>query len=403
MANSPYHRSVVESPDLADGPSSSSIATVQKPQTHPPIYVTRPHLPELPGLIQYLEQIWSNRVLSNDGPLHRQLELELADYFRVPHLSLFSNGMLALMVALKAMSIEGEVITSPFSFPASTHSLTWCGLTPVFCDIEPDTYTLDPERIENCITRHTRAILPVHVYGFPCDVQKIEEIAKRHNLKVLYDAAHAFGVKYQGETLLNRGDASMLSFHATKIFNTFEGGAVVCRSREMKERMDILRNHGIVDETTISVAGLNAKMNEVQAAMGLLQLRDVDQRIQKLKALSATYNTLLGEYPGIRLPHDLPNVELNYSYFPVLIDEAEFGATRDEVYHALKAQQIFARRYFYPLISDLPAYRQLPSAGRENLPNADVISSQVLCLPIYADLEMNAVERICECITGLQR
>jgi dTDP-4-amino-4,6-dideoxygalactose transaminase len=366
-----------------------------------PVFVTRPYLPELSDFVKYLEQIWARKILSNDGPFHQELEQALASYFQVPHISLFANGMLALMAALKALEVEGEVITTPFSFPASTHCLSWCGLAPVFSDIERGTFTLDPEKIEQCITPRTRAILPVHVYGNPCRVQEIEDIAERHGLKVLYDAAHAFGVNYQGESLLNQGDASMLSFHATKIFNTFEGGAVVCKDYAVKKRMDTLRNHGIADEVTIEVPGLNAKMNEVQAAMGLLQLKDVDKRIQKLEALANLYRGLLGECPGLSLGHDMPGVRHNYSYFPVLIDEAEFGMTRDSVYHELKKQGIYSRRYFYPLISDLPTYRHLPSANKSNLSNAQLISGQILCLPIYADLEASMVERICDSIATL--
>lgn len=367
-----------------------------------PIYVTRPYLPELSEFTKYMEQIWENKILTNDGPFHQQLEAALADYLGVKYVSVFSNGTLALITALQALDIDGEVITTPFSFPATTHSLVWNRLTPVFCDIEPETYNIDPDQIEKSITARTRAIVPVHVYGNPCDVERIQWIASKHNLRVVYDSAHAFGVKCGGRSILNFGDLSVLSFHATKIFNTFEGGAVICHDPKTKQKIDFLKNHGFYDETTIVTPGINAKMNEIQAAMGLLQLRDIDERIQKLRQISSLYREILRSTSGIGLLNDIDNVQHNYSYFPVTVNESVFGISRDKLYEGLKEYNIFSRRYFFPLISNFPAYEKIPSAALHNLPVANKISAQVLCLPNYADLPLNKVSYICDCIAQIQ-
>jgi len=361
----------------------------------PPIYVTRPYLPELSEFTKYLESIWETRHLTNDGPFHQELEEALAKYLGVKYVSLFANGTLALMTATQALDLKGEVITTPFSFPATTHPLIWNGLKPVFCDIESETFTLNPAKIEECLTPDTSAILPVHVYGYPCNVEAIESIAKKNNLRVIYDAAHAFGVKYKNKSIVSYGDLSILSFHATKIFNTFEGGAVVCHDAGMKQRIDFLKNHGFYDETTIVTPGINAKMNEVQSAMGLIQLKDIDRRIVILRNIATRYRGILGSLNGIKLLHDIDVVKHNYAYFPIVVDENEFGVSRDKIYSDLSDLNIFSRRYFYPLISNFPVYKHLPSAAENNLPVANKVSSQVLCLPNYADLTERDVDRIC--------
>ncbi|WP_295937780.1 DegT/DnrJ/EryC1/StrS family aminotransferase [uncultured Alistipes sp.] len=365
------------------------------------ITVTRASLPPLEEFTPYLEQIWESRWLTNNGPLHRQLEQELADYLGVKYISLFCNGTLALLSALQALGIhEGEVITTPFSFVATTHALWWNRIDPVFADIEPQYLNLDPGRIEAAITERTRAIMPVHTYGNPCRVDQIERIAARYDLKVIYDAAHAFGVKCDGRSVLNCGDLSVLSFHATKVYNTIEGGAIVCHTPEMKHHIDNLKNFGFRGETTVEEPGINAKMNEVQAACGLLQLRYVDGYIERRKQIAALYRELLKDVQGIRFAGDMPGVEHNYSYFPVLVDEQRYGMSRDELYEKLKRHNIFARRYFYPLISDFAPYRDLPSARKENLPVASKAAEQVLCLPIYPDLPFEEVESICSLLNS---
>ena len=359
-----------------------------------PIFVTQPYLPPLDEFIPYLQEIWNNKHLTNNGPLHKQLEKELAAYLGVKYISVFSNGTLALISALQALKIEGEVITTPFSFVATTHSLWWNKITPVFVDIEPEYMNIDPSKIEAAITEKTTAIMPVHVYGNPCYVEKIQEIADKHKLKVIYDAAHAFGVKKDGNSILNYGDLSVLSFHATKVYSTIEGGAIICHTEEMKHHIDNLKNFGFRGETVVEEPGINAKLNEVQAAYGLLQLKYVDSFIQKRQIITAWYRELLSSIKGITYLEDIVGVEHCYSYFPILVHEKEFGMSRDALYEKLKQANIFSRRYFYPLISDFDPYSALPSATSDNLPLATQIAQEVLCLPIYVELSDNDVQRI---------
>lgn len=353
-----------------------------------PIYVTQPYLPPLEEFFPALEAIWNSRILTNGGPFHQRLEGALCEYLGVEHLSLFSNGTIALVTALQALRITGEVITTPYSFVATSHSLLWNGIKPVFVDISPDTLNIDPARIEAAITPQTTAIMPVHCYGTPCDVQTIQKIADNYNLRVVYDAAHAFGVHTETGSILNEGDLSVLSFHATKVFNTFEGGAIVCHDAKTKQRIDHLKNFGFVDETTVVAPGINGKMNEFSAALGLTQLRYVEEAIHRRKVLALRYQEGLADLHGIRLLPSPPLVKQNHSYFPVLIDEC-FPLTRDELYDKLRTHGIYARRYFYPLISDFPMYRGLPSSKAENLPVASKVATQILCLPIYPDLSKN--------------
>ncbi|MDR1679077.1 MAG: DegT/DnrJ/EryC1/StrS family aminotransferase [Prevotellaceae bacterium] len=362
------------------------------------ITVTQPCLPPLDEFIPYLQQVWDNKWLTNNGPLHQQLEKELADYLGVKYISLFANGTLALMSALQALTIQGEVITTPFSFVATTHSLWWNKITPVFVDIEPDFLNIDSQKIEAAITEKTTAIMPVHVYGNPCRVDEIRRIAEKHNLKVIYDAAHAFAVKKDNVSILNYGDLSVLSFHATKVYSTIEGGAIVCHSQEMKHHIDNLKNFGFRGETVVEEPGINAKLNEVQAAYGLLQLKYIDGFIEKRKQITGLYRKLLNDVQGISSLNDMEDVAHVYSYFPILIDEEKYGMSRDDLYEKLKQHNIFGRRYFYPLISDFEPYKRLPSATKENLPVATKIAQQVLCLPIYVELEENDVRRIVEII-----
>ena len=362
--------------------------------TAKPITVTQPCLPSLDEFIPYLQQIWDNKWLTNNGLLHQQLEKELADYLGVKYISLFSNGTLALISALQALKIQDEVITTPFSFVATTHSLWWNKIIPVFVDIESEYLNLDPNKIEVAITEKTTAIMPVHVYGNPCKMDEIQRIADKHNLKVIYDAAHAFGVKKNGASILNYGDLSVLSFHATKVYSTIEGGAIVCHSKEMKHRIDNLKNFGFRGETVVEEPGINAKLNEVQAAYGLLQLKHIDNFIEKRKKITELYRELLKDIRGIRFLNDMERVSHCYSYFPILIDEEKYGISRDELYEKLKANNIFGRRYFYPLISEFEPYKNLPSAKKENLPIATKIAENVLCLPIFVELEENNIKRI---------
>jgi len=359
------------------------------------ITVTQPCLPPLEEFIPYLRQIWDNKWLTNNGPLHQQLEQELADYLGVEYISLFSNGTLALITALQALNIEGEVITTPFSFVATTHSLWWNKITPVFVDIEPDYLNLDPAKIEAAITSRTMAIMPVHVYGNPCKMVEIQKIADKHGLKVIYDAAHAFGVKKDNVSILNQGDLSILSFHATKVFSTIEGGAIICHTREMKHHIDNLKNFGFQNEILVEEPGINAKLNELQAAYGLLQLKYIDGFIRKREILTILYQELLKDIPGIRFLPDMKDVTHGYSYFPILIDEKAYGISRDNLYDKLKYNNIYTRRYFYPLISTFEPYRDLPSAAESNLRVATKIAEQVLCLPIYVELSELDLRKIC--------
>ncbi|WP_233804364.1 DegT/DnrJ/EryC1/StrS family aminotransferase [Paraburkholderia sp. HP33-1] len=345
----------------------------------------------------YLEEIWERKWVTNNGVFHRQLERQLCDYLGVEHLSLFSNGTLALITALQALKITGEVITTPFSFVATTHALHWNGIKPVFADIDPVSLNLAPDKIEAAITPQTTALLPVHVYANPCDVEQIERIADTYGLKVIYDAAHAFGVRIRDRSILEFGDMSVLSFHGTKVFNTFEGGAIICRDEKTKRRIDNLKNFGFVNETTVVAPGINGKMNEVQAAFGLLQLQHMDQILKQRADIDTRYRNALHDVPGLTM-HDIPDYcTRNYAYFPVLITPG-FGATRDEVYEALRAEQIAARRYFYPLISEFPTYRGLPSATSQNLPVASAVSRQVLCLPIFPAMEESVQRRIIDIV-----
>jgi dTDP-4-amino-4,6-dideoxygalactose transaminase len=362
-----------------------------------PIYITRPRLPPLEDLVPLLGEIWESRVLTNGGPFHQRLERSLCEFLGVPHISLFNNCTIGLITALQALRINGEVITTPFSFVATAHSLLWNGITPVFVDIHPETLNIDPDRIEAAITPRTTAILAVHCYGTPCDLDRIEEIARRYNLRVIYDAAHAFGVKCHCGSVLNHGDLSVLSFHATKVFNTFEGGAIVCQTAEMKHRIDQLKNFGFVDEVTVTLPGINGKMNELQAAVGLLQLRDFDDVLAKRRQVDADYRQALGGLQGLRcLP--LPRaLAFNHSYFPVLVGP-EYPISRDALYDALAARSIYSRRYFHPLISEFPMYRALASARGENLPVATRMSREVLCLPIHPNLSDDDLRRIIEVI-----
>lgn len=367
-----------------------------------PVYVTRPALPPLNEFVEYLEKIWDSHILTNNGPFHQQFEKELAEYLGAKYLSVFSNGTLALVTALQALRITGEVITTPFSFVATTHSLWWNNIKPVFVDIEPEYFNIDPEKIEAAITPQTTAIMPVHVYGNPCKVDEIQRIADTYGLKVIYDAAHAFGVTVNGNSILNYGDLSILSFHATKTFNTIEGGAIICHDEKTKRRIDFLKNFGFADEVTVVEPGINAKMNELQAAYGLVQLKYVDNYISKRKSIAELYRQKLKTVKGLVTLNDIPGVRHSYTYFPVLIDERIYGIPRDSVYEELKKHNIFGRRYFYPLISQFPTYRGLNSAKTENLPVATKTAEQVICLPIYPDLDINTIEEICNILNNRQ-
>lgn len=363
------------------------------------IYVTQPALPPLEEFIPYLQKIWENKILTNGGPFHQQLEAALCEFLGVEHIALFTNGTIALVTALQALRVTGEVITTPYSFVATSHSLLWNGIKPVFVDIDPYTLNLDPERIEAAITPQTTAIMPVHCYGHPCDVEAIQKIADNYNLKVIYDAAHAFGVQDVQGSILRHGDLSVLSFHATKVFNTFEGGAIVCPDAKTKVRIDQLKNFGHVGEVTVVAPGINGKMSEFNAALGLLQLKYIDQSLARRKAIDAAYRERLKGVRGIHCLNDAGEKVANYSYFPILVGP-DYPVSRDDLYLKLKESGIHPRRYFYPLISDFPMYRGLPSAHRENLPTATISAQQVLCLPIYPDLEMKVVDEITQFIVS---
>jgi dTDP-4-amino-4,6-dideoxygalactose transaminase len=359
-----------------------------------PIYVTQPFLPPLEELYEYLKDIWETKWVTNNGKYHQKLEKALCDYLGVNYISLFSNGTLALVTALQALRITGEVITTPFSFVATTHALWWNNIKPVFVDIEARTFNLDPEKIESAITPRTTAILPVHVYGNPCDVRRIKEIADTYGLKVIYDACHTFGVTVNGKSVLDFGDLSVLSFHATKVYTTFEGGAIVCHDEATKKRIDLLKNFGFTDQTTVVAPGINAKMNEFQAAVGLLQLKYVDQAILKRKAIVQCYRDHLRDLQGIIFLEDIPAIRYCYQYFPILIDKRGYGQSRDEVFEDLMRYNIFSRRYFYPLINQFPTYRGLESARAGRMPVAERTTQEVLCLPIYPDLSIAEAEYI---------
>lgn len=361
------------------------------------IPVTQPFLPPLEAFLPYLEQIWESKQVTNGGPFHVQLEEALCHYLGVDHLSLFSNGTLALITALQAMKVTGEVITTPFSFVATTHALHWNGIRPVFADIDPVSMNLDPAKIEASITPYTTAILPVHVYGNPCEVEAIERIADTYGLRVLYDAAHAFGVRKNGQSVLNFGDMSVLSFHGTKIFNTFEGGAIICKDAKTKRHIDHLKNFGFADEVTVVKPGINAKMNEVQAAFGMLQLRYMDQVAVARAQIAERYCSAFQGIESLLMHEVSAHSTRNHAYFPIRVTE-DFPVTRDELYERLRAANILARRYFYPLISEFPSYRGLPSAATVNLPVATEVSRQVLCLPIYPTLDVQSQSRVIDIV-----
>ena len=358
------------------------------------ITVTSPLLPNLEDFNEMLQQIWNSKWITNNGSFHKQLEKELASYLKVPYISLFTNGTLPLITALQALRITGEVITTPYSFVATTHSLWWNGCKPVFVDIDPATGNIDPDKIEAAITPHTQAIMPVHVYGKPCDTERIQEIADKYGLKVIYDAAHAFGVEVNGESILNAGDMSTLSFHATKVYNSIEGGALVMQDERTKKRIDYLKNFGFAGEVEVVAPGINSKMDEMRSAYGLLNLKLVDAAIEARHQVAIKYREALRPVEGISFMDDMPGVKHNYSYFPIFVDAEKYGMTRDELYFKMKEQNVLGRRYFYPLISEFTTYRGLPSANPENLPNAHKMADSVICLPMHHELSEGDMERI---------
>lgn len=362
------------------------------------ITVTSPLLPGLDEFQGLLKEIWDSKWITNNGQFHRQLEKELAEYLKVPYISLFTNGTLPLITALQALRITGEVITTPYSFVATTHSLWWNGIKPVFVDVDPANCSLDPDKIEAAITPKTTAIMPVHCYGKPCDTKAIQEIADKYGLKVIYDAAHAFGVEVDGESILNAGDMSTLSFHATKVYNTIEGGAMVMKDEQTKKRIDYLKNFGFANETTVVAPGINSKMDEVRAAYGILNLRQVDAAIEARRKVAKRYRDALRDVEGVTFFDDMPGVRHNYSYFPVFIDAEKFGRTRDELYFEMREASVLGRRYFFPLISEFSTYRGLPSATRENLPEAYRLADTVLCLPMHHELSDEDINRVLKII-----
>ena len=358
------------------------------------ITVTSPLLPDLDEFTKSLKQIWDSKWITNNGDFHKQLESALAEYLGVPYVSLFTNGTLPLLTALQALRITGEVITTPYSFVATTHSIWWNGCKPVFVDIDPSTGNIDPDKIEAAITPRTTAIMPVHVYGKPCNTARIQEIADTYGLKVIYDAAHAFGVEVNGKGLLNEGDLSTLSFHATKVFNTIGGGAMIMHDEKMKRRIDDLKNFGIHDEVTVVGPGINSKMDEIRSAYGLLNLKQVDKAIEARHKVAIKYRQELKNIEGITFFEDMPGVKHNYSYFPIFVDKSKYGMSRDELYFKMKENNIWGRRYFYPLISEFSTYKGLESANPENLPNAHKMANTVLCLPMHHALTDCDIERI---------
>lgn len=358
------------------------------------ITVTSPLLPSLDDFIPYLQDIWNRKWLTNNGHYHQELEKALCEYLKVPYISLFTNGTLPLICALQVLRITGEVITTPYSFVATTHSLWWNGIKPVFVDIDPISCNIDPDKIEAAITPKTTAIMPVHVYGKPCDTMRIQAIADKYGLKVIYDAAHAFGVDVNGQSILNAGDMSTLSFHATKIYNTIEGGALICHDKKMKERIDYLKNFGFAGETTIVAPGINGKMDEIRSAYGLINLKQVDAAIESRRQVALQYRNILQQIKGIHFMEDILGVRHNYSYFPIFVNSQEYGMTRDELYFKMKENGVLGRRYFYPLISEFSTYRGLESARPENLPVAHRIADSVICLPMHHDIQKYEIERI---------
>ena len=362
------------------------------------ITVTSPLLPNLDEFTDSLKEIWESKWITNNGQFHQKLEAALAEYLKVPYVSLFTNGTLPLLTALQALRITGEVITTPYSFVATTHALWWNGIKPVFVDIDPSTGNIDPQKIEAAITPRTTAILPVHVYGKPCDTEAIQAIADKYGLKVIYDAAHAFGVEVNGESLLNAGDMSTLSFHATKVFNTIEGGAMVMHDEKTKQRIDYLKNFGFANEVEVVGPGINSKMDEIRSAYGLLNLKQVDAAIAARQKVTVAYRNALQNVDGISFWDDMPGVRHNYSYFPIFVDAKKYGMTRDELYMKMKDQGVWGRRYFYPLISEFSTYRGLESSRPENLPNAHMMADTVICLPMHHALREEEINRIIDCI-----
>lgn len=365
------------------------------------ITVTSPLLPDLKDFTEKLEEIWERKWITNGGVCHQQFELALAEYLKVPYVSLFTNGTLPLITALQALRITGEVITTPYSFVATTHALWWNGIKPVFVDIDPDTCCIDPNKIEAAITPKTTAIMPVHVYGKPCDMIAIQDIADKYGLKVIYDAAHAFGVEVKGNSILNAGDLSTLSFHATKVFNTIEGGAMIMHDLKTKQRIDYLKNFGFADETEVVAPGINSKMDEMRSAYGLLNLKQVDEAIEARHQIANAYRKALRDIEGISYFEDLKDVKHNYSYFPIFVDSKKYGKTRDELYFEMKRKGVYARRYFYPLISQFSTYRGLESAKAENLPVSTKMAEEVICLPMHHLLTKDAVQRVLNCIINV--
>lgn len=365
------------------------------------ITVTSPLLPNLDDFHELLKEIWESKWITNNGDFHKRLEAALCEYLKVPYISLFTNGTLPLITAFQALHITGEVITTPYSFVATTHALWWNGIKPVFVDIDPRTGNIDPNKIEAAITPRTTAILPVHVYGKPCDVDAIQAIADKYGLRVIYDAAHAFGVEVNGESLINAGDMATLSFHATKVYNTIEGGAMVMHDSKLKQRIDYLKNFGFAGETEVVAPGINSKMDEMRSAYGLLNLKQVDQAIAARQRVAIAYRQALKDIPGISYWEDMPGVKHNYSYFPIFVDEERYGISRDQLYEAFKERNILARRYFYPLISNFSTYRGLESANPVNLPNATRMANTVICLPMHHALSNDDVQRVIDVIKQL--
>ncbi len=368
------------------------------------IYVTRPVLPKLEEVMDKLQDIWMSKWLTNNGPQHFMLEQDLTEFLKVPYVSLFNNGTIALIVACQSLRLQGDVITTPFTFAATPHVLTWNNINPIFCDVDNETMNIDADKIESMITPHTSAILAVHVFGTPCNVEKIQAIADRYGLRVVYDAAHAFGVEIDGKGIGNFGDISMFSFHATKLYHTVEGGALVYGDKNLKQRIDLLKNFGIKNEDEVVMPGINGKLDEIRSAVGRIMLKYVDAEQDKRRKLHAVYNEELGDVAGIKLmPICGDNVKRNYQYYVIRIDEKIFGKSRDDVYDELKKYNVFARKYFHPLCSEFTCYRQLNSSSVENLPVANIIGKQVLSLPMYGDLTADDVRKICAIIKSIDR
>ena len=366
------------------------------------INVTKPFLPPLSELLPYLNQIWDSKILSNNGPLHARLESSLSEFLGVPQVSLFCNATIALITAQQALGIKGQVITTPYSFVATSHALGWMGNEPVFADIDPDSLTLDPAAVEAAITEHTTAIMPLHCYGNTCDVDALQNIADRHNLKIIYDACHSFGVDDEIGSVLRHGDMSVVSLHATKVFNTFEGGMLISSNPEMKSKVDNLKNFGFVDETVVVDAGINGKMSEFSAAVGLLQLNYFEQILEARSIVDKQYRQRIDQIDGISYLEPVRQSRRNFAYFPIFVDSS-FPITRDQLYMALREKNIYARRYFYPLISDFEMYKHIPSASAANLPVATITSSKVICLPLYPELKCEEVDQICDIIRDASR